>query len=62
MSLEYEVHTKCPITGNPVTTGYVVKNATFAPDEKPYGVFNCPSCHSSHTWSYENAQIHPVAR
>jgi hypothetical protein len=60
MSSQYEVFIECPTTGKLVSTEYVVDHAVFGIDEKPYGTFNCSSCHQSHIWSYEQAQIRKV--
>lgn len=62
MQSQFEIFIKCPKTNEFVSTGYTTQNSTFSADEKPYGVFNCPSCGQSHSWSHEEAQIHEVHR
>lgn len=57
MQSRFEVFIKCPIKGSTVSTGYVVSGPEFKPDEKPTGVFNCPSCGQAHLWNTEQAQI-----
>lgn len=62
MPSRFEVFTKCPKTGDLVSTGYVTPNSTFNENDKPYGTFNCPACREAHFWSYDKAEIHEVHR
>ena len=62
MPSQFEVFAKCPKTGKLVNTGATAPNKTFAANEKPFGVFNCPSCGESHSWSYEDVEIQEVHR
>ena len=57
MPSQYEAFIKCPETNKLVNTGYKPKESSFNENEKPYGAFNCSSCHEAHHWSYEEAQV-----
>ena len=57
MPSQFEVHTKCPNTGELVDTGYRVAKSVFSDEEKPYGAFNCSSCNEAHSWSSEDEDV-----
>ena len=62
MLSQFEVFAKCPKNGDLVNTGATTLNATFNPDDKSMGAFNCSSCKGFHSWSYEDAEIREVHR
>jgi|ETN01SMinimDraft_4_1059930.scaffolds.fasta_scaffold08741_3 hypothetical protein len=60
MPVRYEVMTRCPETGEPVSTGRTVDIPVFDYDEDFIGRYSCSSCHGNHSWSDADRDVRIV--